>query len=97
MRVSVLETTKAAGPLAQQAQLVTAMQKLKEKEIGCRWDADGPGMVEFLTKKMIDMFNGNSRILKWRNVSTILFGGIFPYIERWPLIDMLFKIDGHDN
>ena len=64
---------------------------------GCRWDADGPGMVEFLTKKMIDMFNGNSRILKWRNVSTILFGGIFPYIERWPLIDMLFKIDGHDN
>jgi len=40
LRVSVLETTKAAGPLAQQAQLVTAMQKLKEKEIGCRWDAD---------------------------------------------------------
>ncbi|CAL1144771.1 unnamed protein product [Cladocopium goreaui] len=32
LRVSVLETTKAAGPLAQQAQLVTAMQKLKEKE-----------------------------------------------------------------
>jgi hypothetical protein len=54
-------------------------------------------MVDFLTKKMIDMFNGNSRILKWRYVSTIFFGGILPYIERWPLIDMLFKIDGNDN
>ena len=44
LRVSVLETTKAAGPLAKQAQLVTAMQELKEKEIGCRWDAGmGPG------------------------------------------------------
>lgn len=32
LRVSVLETTKAAGPLAKQAELVTAMQKLKEKE-----------------------------------------------------------------
>ena len=61
--------------------------------MGCRWARDG-GISD---KKMIDMFNGNSRILKWRNVSTILFGGIFPYIERWPLIDMLFKIDGHDN
>ena len=44
MRVSVLETTKAAGPLAKQAELVTAMQKLKEKEIGCRWDAGGAGL-----------------------------------------------------
>eukprot|EP00435_Cladocopium_sp_Y103_P071367 s1182_g37.t1 len=32
LRVSVLETTKAAGPLAKQAELVTAMQELKEKE-----------------------------------------------------------------
>ena len=27
----------------------------------------------------------------------IFLGGIFPYIERWSLIDMLFKIDGNDN
>ena len=30
----MLETTKAAGPLAKQAELVAAMQGLKEKEIG---------------------------------------------------------------
>ncbi|CAK9067987.1 Probable manganese-dependent inorganic pyrophosphatase (Pyrophosphate phospho-hydrolase) (PPase) [Durusdinium trenchii] len=32
LRVSVLETTKAAGPLAKKAELVTAMKELKEKE-----------------------------------------------------------------
>jgi len=32
LRVSVLETTKAAGPLAKKAELVAAMKELKEKE-----------------------------------------------------------------
>ena len=31
LRVSVLETTKAAGPLAKQNELVAAMKELKEK------------------------------------------------------------------
>ena len=43
LRVSVLETTKAAGPLAKQAELVTAMQGLKEKEMSTGSDGVWPG------------------------------------------------------